>query len=633
MATSSPAAIPEFLGRHAPFSQMTHEHLAFLAEHLVVARYPQGTVLLGPDDGPAQRLYIIREGRVRGVSPSGQTAGNDNAWELVSGECFPVGALLARRPVHTISRAVEDTTCFTLERAHFEALLERSAAFRDFCTRRIANLLDDALRGIQAHSAAEVSEAGSLNVPLRTLIRRPAVSCRSGATVGEAVQTIHNEHVGSIVVTDTEQRPLGIFTLHDLLSRVVLRDRALSTPIDTVATRELVTLGREAFAYEAALLMTRRGIRHLCVTDAQGRLVGVLSERDLFSLQRIGLVSLSRAINRAETVDALARFGQDIQRLVEQMLAQGASVDQLTQIVSQLNDGLTQRIIALVLAEQRAACPAFTWLSFGSEGRREQTLKTDQDNGILFPVPSGTSAATVRGALLPLAERINQALARCGFPLCPGNIMAGNPECCLSLDEWKAKFERWIDQGTPEHLLKASIFFDFRPLYGDATPVQELHAWLAERVYVNSRFRQQMAANALRNRPPLGLFGDFKVSSARGAHPHSLDLKLHGVTPFVDGARLFALSNRITETNTIARLRQAARNEAVSGADADAWIESYQYIQLLRMRAHQQQAQRGEPLSNFFDPGTLNALNQRVLKEAFRQARRLQSKIALEYQL
>ncbi len=622
----------EFLAQHAPFSQMATAHREFLAQRLSLASFAQGEVITEPGDGPASRLYIIKQGRVRG-GPARPGSGSDDAWELVTGEAFPIGALLANRPVHTVHRAVDDTVVFELDGKDFHSLLDRSPPFHDFCTRRLASLLDDALRGLQARPPVSGGETGALNTPLGELIQRPPVSCSAGDTLASVLPVLNRERIGSMVVVDAEQRPVGIFTLHDLLARVVLPGMGMETPMREVMSKDVLTLGADALAHQAALLMTRRGVGHLCVLDREQHLAGVVSERDLFSLQRIGLVSLSRAISRADGIDTLANLGLEIQRLVMQMLAQGVSVDQLNQIVTELNDGLTRRIIDIVVSEQEGKCPPFTWLAFGSEGRYEQTLKTDQDNGMLFPVSEGRTAAVVREALVPVARRINEALARCGFPLCPGKIMAGNPECCLSLPEWKDRFARWIDQGTPEHLLNATIFFDFRPLYGDPAPATALRDWLTERVYANSRFRQQMAANALRNRPPLGLFGDFRVSSGRDRHPHTVDLKVHGVTPFVDGARLLALANRVTPTNTIARLRGVARAEAISRSDADTWIEAYQYIQLLRMRAHHEQVERGEVLSNHIDPATLNAVNQRVLKESFRQARRLQSRIALDYQL
>lgn len=622
--------ILDFLRRHAPFDQMAPAHLDYLARRLKLGFYARGEAVTRPEDGPASRFFIIKQGRIRGELGKDEPD-SEGAWELVTGESFPIGALLSRRPVRTINRAVEDTFCFELEREDFDKLFQQSPVFHDFCARRLASLLDNALRTVQANSATRVSEDTSLSSPLQTLIQRAPISCTAATPVGEAMAIMDREHIGSIVITSEAMAPIGMFTLHDVLSRVALPQRSPDTPIHEVMNPAPLSLPPEAHAYEAALLMAQHGIGHICVVR-DGRLTGVVSERDLFSLQRIGLVNLSRSIARAETVKQLARLGGDIQRLVEQMLAQGASVDQITEIITTLNDSMTQRAIILVLTETGKPTVDFTWLAFGSEGRSEQTLKTDQDNGILFRTPPGKTAADVRAELLPIAKRINEALAVIGFPLCPGNVMASNPECCLSLEEWQDRFGRWIDQGTPQHLLNASIYFDFRPLYGDSAPAEELRAWMLKRVAPNSRFRRQMAENALRNRPPLGLFGDIKVSSG-GKHPHSIDLKAQGLTPFVDAARIIAIAHGITATNTVARLRQAAAVKALNPADVEAWTESYHFIQLLRVRVHRRQSEQGQPLSNHVDPDALNELERRILKEAFRQARKLQAKLALEYQL
>jgi CBS domain-containing protein len=364
----------------------------------------------------------------------------------------------------------------------------------------------------------------------------------------------------------------------------------------------------------------------------RGRLLGMVSERDIFSLQRVGIASLGQAIARAGSIEQLVPLGHDIHRLVEQMLAQGASVEQLTRLIAALNDNLTRRVIALVLEQSEQTIPPFVWLAFGSEGRSEQTLKTDQDNGIVFECLPGKTTEETRRTLLPIAACINEALARCGFPLCPGNIMASNPECCLSLEEWKERFTRWVDQGNPEHLLKATIFFDFRPLYGDSVQLEPLRNWLLEQTEKNSRFRRQLAQNAMNFRPPLGLFGEFRLAHG-GEHAHTLDLKVQGLTPFVDAARIIALALRIGETNTEERLKAAAERKLLPQADVDAWLEAYHYIQLLRMRTHRQQAKEGKVLSNRLNPDTLNELDRRILKEAFRQGRKLQNRLALEYQL
>ena len=631
MNGSAFAPILDFLRRHTPFDQMAPAHQELLAKRLRLGFYAQGESIVSPELGPADRFYIIKQGRVRGSAQNQEPGDEDGTWELVAGECFPIGALLSRRPVRLVQRAEVDTFCFELDRAGFDELLQLSPVFQDFCTRRLANLLDSALKTVQARSATRAAEGASLSAPLRSLIKRPPVTCREQDPVRLALERMQREHIGSIVITDDAQRPKGVFTLHDVLARVALPQLDLATPIGQVMTPSIISLSSDAPAYQAAVLMTRHGFGHLCVVD-QGALAGVVSERDLFSLQRVGLVSLARTIGKAPDVPALVAIEDDIHRLVEQMQAQGASVDQLIQITTELNDAVTQRVIALAVKQEGADLPPFTWLAFGSEGRIEQTLSTDQDNGILFQVPPDGNAETLRARLLPVARRINDVLAQCGYPLCKGNIMAGNPECCLSADEWRARFERWVAQGTPEHLLNASIFFDFRPLYGDPAPAEALRREVQALAGKNPRFLHQMAVNALRNRPPLGLVRDFQVSSG-GDHPNTLDLKVQGTTPFVDAARIFALAGGVAETNTVRRLAGTVERGALNKEEVAAWTEAYQFILLLRMRGHRRQREAGETLDNYLNPDELNDLDRRILKEAFRQARKLQSRLALDYRV
>jgi len=622
------APVIEFLARHAPFDRMAATHLKFLAQRVQLAFYPKGEAITDPAQGTAGRFFIIKQGRVRGEVEPG---GDHDAWELHAGECFPIGALLSRRPVRMAQRAVEDTFCFELTRDDFDTLYADSPEFRDFCSRRLASMLDRTLHTLQAAITAQVSSDAPHGAALASLVRRTPVTCAPATRLRDALAIMHAEHVGSIVVADKAGRPRGIFTLHDLLARAAENEFAFDTAIELVMTPKVFALAPSDTVHEAALIMARESIGHVCVVE-NGQLRGVVSERDLFSLQRVGLARLSRVIAQAPDLDSLARHARDIHRLIDQMLVQGISVAQLTQVITLLNDHVTRRVIDLVLAEAGAPSVPFTWLAFGSEGRQEQTLKTDQDNGILFRLPTGRSAEAVRQELLPVAKRINVALDRCGYPLCTGNIMASNSECCLSFEEWQTRFSRWVEQGTPEHLLKASIFFDLRTLWGDATPAVQLRQWLTGRVAENPRFLRQMAENALRNEPPLGLVREFVLES-EGEHAHTLDLKLRGVTPFVDGARLLALAHGVAETGTLARLRGVARAGQLHAAEAEAWCDAFSFINLLRMRAHQEQARHGRTLDNYIDPDSLNELDRRILKEAFRQARKLQARIRLDYQL
>jgi CBS domain-containing protein len=642
----SPAAILaaiEDLRRHAPFDRMEREHLEWMVERLQLGYYGRGEIILSPEQGEAAKFYVIKQGIVQGEQNVAQASDADTWLELTAGECFPLGALLSKRGVASRYRAKEDTFCYELPAGDFHELLRLSPPFQDFCTRRIASLLEQSKQIIQAQYAHSSAEQQSMSSPLSAIVRRQPVTCRPDTPIREALETMHRLGIGSIVVVENlppeppfakgggleEEggKPVGIFTLHDVLDRVTLAGKSLDQPIADVMTTGLTTLPPQAFAYEAALAMARQGFRHILVCD-QGRLIGVVSEKDLFTLQRVGLRQISAAIRGAQSLEQLKQSARDIRQLAHNMLAQGVAAEQLTQFISTLNDLLTCRVIELECQSSGEPwCESFCWIALGSEGRLEQTLNTDQDNGIIFDVPEGGSADEIRARLLPLAKRINEALDACGFPLCKGEVMASNPKWCLSLEEWKETFAEWIHRGDRPVLLNATIFFDFRPLWGRQGLAQELRSWLNGRIRDERLFLRFMTENALGNRPPLGVVRDFVVGEA-----HTLDLKLNGITPFVDAARIFALAAGVEETSTIRRLRAAATTWRIDPAEAEAWVEAFLYIQMLRLRLQHGQEAQSAPLSNRVDPDALNPLDRRILKEAFRQARKLQSVLGSYFQ-
>lgn len=621
------AATMDHLARYAPFDQMEGAHLQWLAERLKVGYYGKGEVVLTPDTGAADTFFIIKQGVIN-AEQDVVRAQEDATWlELHEGECFPLGALLSARGVTSTYKAGVDTFCFELGAGDFRELLRISPPFHDFCTRRIANLLEQSKRVIQAQYAKSSSEQQSMSSPLAGIIRREPVSCPPATPLRAVLETMERLAIGSMIAVDDAAKPVGIFTLHDLLHLATRPGCNLERPLNEVMSPDPFTLPPHALAYEAALAMAKHGFRHVLVEE-NGRLKGIVSEKDLFSLQRIGLRQIGDAIRNAARLDTLQRAAQDIRQLAHNMLAQGVAAEQLTLIISTLNDLLTSRIIELELRDSPAREVTFCWLAMGSEGRFEQTLNTDQDNGILFALPAGDDPDALRAILLPFAKRVNLALAACGFPLCGGEVMASNPKWCLCLAEWRDTFDRWIYHGEPMALLYATIFFDFRPLWGAGHLAVALREWLRAAAPRNSRFLHQMAVNALRNRPPLGIVRDFVTGEG-----HTLDLKLNGITPFVDAARIYSLATGVAETNTLQRLRGIAVPLNISAQDADAYCDAFLFIQLLRLRLHHDQCERGVSLTNKVDPDALNNLDQRILKEAFRQARKLQTKLGLDYQV
>jgi CBS domain-containing protein len=462
-------------------------------------------------------------------------------------------------------------------------------------------------------------------------VRRKPVTVMPEVTLRDAVQTMAEHHVGSIIVVEPESgRPIGIFTLRDLLHKVAARSCDLDQMVMSVMSGSgLLMLNWRATIYQAALIMARHGIHHIIIVDASEKLVGVVSQEDIYELQSGGGKAISGAIRHARDLDGLVAASEDIRRLAARMLDEGTAAEPLTQLISSLNDHLTVRVIELTQQEFSLPKVSWCWLAFGSEGRYEQTLSTDQDNGLLFDC-ADDQTQTVRAAYLPFARMVNERLAACGFPLCKGEVMASNPELCLSKNEWQHKFASWLGSNNPQALLNATIYFDFRSLYGAEDLAESLREWLMRNAPSATLFLRFMAGNAVQVEPPIGMIRDF-VFDKNDEFARTIDLKTYGARLFVDAARILALANGIGETGTAQRLRALTEQGKLGRDDIGAVIDGFFFIQQMRLR--QQQTGTPEGLANRVDPEKLNELDRLILKEAFKQARKLQARLKMEYRL
>lgn len=621
-----------FLAKHAPFNKMSAEALQRFAEKAHIAFYPAGSVIVGPDSGNVRFFYLIESGKVQARQAGEVTVTDYSILSLGAGESFPIGAVTAGRPSTNLYTALEDTFCYHLPAEDFLALLASSPEFNLFCTQYIASLLDQSRRQLQAQFAQKASEQQTLNSPLVGIGTRDPMSVLPDTPLRGALETMAFKGIGSMVVVDEERKPLGIFTRSDLLDRVVLVDLALTSPISFAMSPAPFTLNEHATAYDAMLAMATHGIRHVLVTDHAGRLTGVVSERDLFALQRVGLRQIRQAIEAAPTVEALRHSAADVRQLSFNMLAQGIGAEQLTQFISALNDALTRRVLQLNLEKHDFTGIDWAWLAFGSEGRDEQTFSTDQDNGIVFVVPEGESQDALKQRFLAFALDTNKDLDKVGFPLCKGNIMASNPEWCMTLDDWRNQFSKWIRTPEPTALLNATIFFDFRPLYGKSELADAMRKHLLAQAAATPIFLQAMARNALDVSPPLGKIRDF-LTDLEVDHPGKIDLKKYGSRIFVDVARIYALAVGVHGTNTGQRLKLSAQKMNFKGEEINAILDGLNFIQLLRLQHQYLEGEPGQQGDNLIDPEKLNEIDRRILKESFRQARKIQTRLKLDYQV
>lgn len=461
---------------------------------------------------------------------------------------------------------------------------------------------------------------------LASLLRRAPVAVSPESSVRTALGRMCAERVGTVVVTEPLQGlPLGILTQRDALLRVALQAGDLDEAVAGVMTGGVVALPLDASVHQARLTLARHGLRHLVVVDALGRFAGVLCRGDLYSRGRLATDDLIETIQAVDGPEALAEVARRLREEAAERIEAGEGAQQLGEWISLLNDLVTQKAIELAQAECELPLVHWCWLGFGSEGRLEQTLSTDQDNGLLFLPERGEDADSLRARFLPFAQRVNALLDTCGYSLCRGGVMAGNPLWCLSMDEWRGRFAEWMCAASPESLLNSTIFFDLRALAGDAALASSLGRWLLDATADNGLFLRFMATDALRSGLPLGRIRDFVVDRRSGM----LDLKRDGSRPFVDAARIFALALGIADTSTTGRLRATGLALGWTSRDVGALVEAFDFIQLLRLR-RQRAATRP---ANQVAPAELNEMERARLKEAFRQGRRLQHLLALRYQL
>jgi len=388
------------------------------------------------------------------------------------------------------------------------------------------------------------------------------------------------------------------------------------------------TLDESCSAQDAALLMSRFGIRHVPVTR-DGKLSGIVSERDIFAMQRLSLKQISSNIHSAQDADMLRACANDIRTFAKNLLGQGIAAKQLTELISHLNDVLTERILEVVGNRMGIDPSSYCWLSFGSEGRSEQTIATDQDNGLLFV---SEQPDVDRPHWLAFGKEVNQTLDQCGYPLCKGNIMASNSECCMTPAEWLKKFGKWIDVATPENLLRVNIFFDLRPLAGNKELAQPLRNYIVTRAKESTIFLRLLAENIMRFRPPLNWHGSIDTTEIEDVR--TLDLKRQGTAVFVDAARFFSLVFGIDEVNTRRRFEAVAKRLSVEEQRRDAWVSAFEFLQMMRLRI---QLDEGVSVPNLPDqPNVVNYdvldnIDRRILKECFRVGRRLQQRIETEH--
>ncbi len=616
-----------------PFSELDEPSRLHLAQSCTIDFQPKGTRLLVQGEDAPDRLLLVQKGGVRIFVTDGQ--GREKLVDY-RGEGATIGGLTLFHggKVEMNVETVEDSFFFSFPKEVFLRLAEEHPQVRDFYLAYFSTgylkKSFDALR-TRCEPFGAQHAISLLGAGVEELMTSPPVVVPLDRSIRAAAALMVEQTAGSVLVSDPSGEVIGIVTDKDLRKMIAV-GLDFETPVASIMTSPVLTVEAEASCFDALLQMMRHRMHHLAVMK-NARVVGMLTSHDIMLLQGRSPMALFREIDNQQSLDGLPRLAGRVQSLVRMLVEEGARAGAIVRMMTVLNDAVLNRLLELLLKEFGPPPVAFCWLLLGSEGRREQTFKTDQDNALILgdskdPVISRAASYYFEAFTASAIEQ----LAACGFPLCPGGVMASNAAWRKPLSSWKRTVENWIVKPEPHEVLQASIFFDFRTGFGEASLAKKLRDVIKRDAPGNQIFLRHLAANCLETRPPLSFFRSFIVEKD-GEHKNTLDIKLRGIAPVVEFARVLALQYGVAETNTLDRLQQLASEEHLPRELALDAAGAYEFFLQIRLVHQLELLEAGKTPDNRIDPRKLSDLEKQTLKEAFAIVVKIQSFLKEQFRL
>ena len=605
--------IVQFLRSVPGFDNLIDAQLLAAAKSIKIAYYRRGEDILTIGD-KNHYLHIVRSGAI-------ELRDDDDSImaRLAESGCFGFPSLMNGTPARNHSVAIEDSLVYHVAGETFARIRRENVRFDTWFIRALTDRLT-----LQPPAPSFRGMAGAL---VSTLVGRPPVSFETGTTIQEVAAKMVEERVSAMLITDAGG-VCGIVTDRDIRARVVATGLGAETSVTDVMTREPITLDGDALAYEAALLMMQNHIHHLPITVG-GKLLGMVSRSDFMRLETEHPLYLVSDIGRQTTAEGVVKACKRLPGLIIGQMESDANGEQLGKFITTITDTVTKQLLRIAEAELGPPPCEYAWVAMGSQGRSEQSAKSDQDNALVL---SNEATEADDSYFAAMAKIVNDGLDACGYVYCPGDVMASNPKWRQPLRVWQKYFRQWITVPEEKALMHANIFFDLRFIRGTNQLVDELKASIRGIANKNELFLALMAKNAMNFQPPLGFFRQFVLEKS-GEHKNKLDLKLHGIMPIVEIARIRSLAAGELRITTRNRLKAAAKAGEISDDDAASLADALDFIEQLRVEHQGAQLRSGAPADNFLAPASLSPLVRHNLKSAFSQVRTSQAALLNRFYL
>jgi CBS domain-containing protein len=469
-------------------------------------------------------------------------------------------------------------------------------------------------RGLTVPEKRRMSEETTFFLPVKDYCQRRLIVCQLEDRVVDAAIIMRDKSISSLIACDDQNQPVGILTDRDLRSKVVAGglDPA-KTVVREIMNAPVIAVREEDSLFEVLYQMSHHRIHRVGVVDEQNRLVGIINESDIIRLQNRSPQKLLRGIDEATTIAELKTVFSETEQLIVFLSNQGVRIRDLVRLISLFNDQIALRLIELLRRDGFGNLPkGCAFLVLGSEGRREQTLKTDQDNAIIY---ADDLTAEEVASIQDFSGALIAGLIEIGVPECPGGIMARNESWRRSLAAWKDALNSWIAIPSGDNILNFSMFSDMRTLWGDSSLERQLRDHVIQCAQENTIFLAHMAANVCRFEPPLGFFGGIKTEK-QGEHAGQLDLKKAGIFAITEGVKTLALELGTLGGSTHDKLTILQERGVLDGKQVDDLEAAFNLLSFFRLRGQIAAAAAGRTPDNFLSPSALDRVEKGRLQIA-----------------
>jgi len=568
MKNTISARVADFLKNYPPFNEVADKELETLSGQISIVYKVKGEVIFANEEEAHPCFYVVHKGAVVLTKEP-----DDEVVDLCDeGDIFGLRPLIANENYKIGAKAYEETILYAIPIAEFKPIIQEHKAVGTFLIESFAsntrNPYSKSYRGKLYEGSVPTEENHLTNNELLDLqgvhYSKKLITCSENTTIKTIATTMTDRKVGSVLVVK-DMLPVGIITDKDIRNKIATGLFPITTRATNVMSSPVITYPIKMTITQAQMAMMKSSISHLCLTidgTPNTEAVGIISKHDIMFELGNNPAVLIKAIKRANGFKKLKTVRRRIMNLLQGYLNQNIPLTLTSKIISELNDACIKQIIKIALKRMTTSPPVnFAWLAMGSQGRSEQLLHTDQDNALVFENVPREQLEETRTYFLELAKIVTKGLFKIGYEYCPAEMMASNPEWCLSIAEWKDRTFHWITNPGPDEVLLSSIFFDYNLSYGDANLVNELSAHIFETTEKYPVFFMHLASGALQSPSPSGFFRSFLVEED-GEYKDFFDLKRRALMPLIDGARVLTLSHQVKSiTNTAERFEKLAELE------------------------------------------------------------------------